>query len=1527
MTRTRRSVSQKRRSALRSKAIVPSQRKVVKRKPATQASKDKGIVFVCSICKIYKGPRKSVEGHCSAKHRLTGKRLQDAIKLVSGGKATPKPETSVSSGKNIASLQRSSKRVRKAPDEVDDVKVEAKRGKRTPGKLKQDLEETKGTTDLLKNMPKSAGKIGASPGMAKGTSRNKKEMQSKNKITSRMIGDASSKQKDTSSEPEGKARGTKDTSNETEYATQETEDIPDVTVLSAKQEKPKETGVTPKKGFDTPDQGSDQQQDTKNTLQKLKGKSDFSKETSTTSVDTQKTAEMPIGTCERCKRKFSRARQLEKHKCFAALDDEPVQKPKPKFVSPDRGKSASKKTISPNSVSINKQSKKVIPTLEKISSPKKVVLAKPENVVPAKPDLSKATKHLPASKKSDGIVKQSQVVSALSPERESLEIVKNKESHEEGEVEADSVMTMPQVIATCIESDITDASKGESSKVPEVTIEKDQKKKTGVAAALADLGVNSKDENDDDDDADDATPFEVELGTEDGKFGEKKRGGPWPKRFSRGSTKNEELTDFEKEKIAESVALRKYVPGTPLAGATERVQISIQNGNSFCLCSFCEQITQTSDHMKEHLCQHIRNYLPFQCTSCVFLSRKRGRITAHMKKSHGGFLQCKNCSYTTYDKVKLDRHYSYWNRDFNNSCQFCHKKVPEGTKEEHMKTVHGKTGEDLANINLSADAFTCRYCGARMKSRHARRDHEKRHNPHFTCPLCSYSTNSESAFVNHGRKHRVVLVCSECLCKHHSSQALKDHLQVHIDDRANNPLLPKENTMQLLYEKSVNQSIFVASALDEATIPECDIIGLDMNMRVREEERRVSEKNMGEAGRGRPIASAVTVEEMQQLNFGTEYDVFIKNIEYRHLSMKTLSFMFARYGKRECSHCGFLLHSLGSWKIHTGSHEGKTDLACPECDYKCRHKFLLERHILITHKKQDFGCDLCDKRFPYREYVYLHKRKEHYGGNMTCTFCEDPIFQTEDEKLMKRHIIEEHPEMTSTQIEKIIGRKVHFTGRDGILFVKCKYCQKGFNRAAFLRQHVQLVHLKKKTFLCDQCGYKSNTSARLRTHMAVHTEKRDVTCDQCGAGFKNKVYLYKHIRRSHKRYATARGAAYCKRTRLKNMISLLQKERQEGSSYERQEIIQKEKAKLFGLDKNVTVEGVREERINPTAVDASQDNESQVPTQINVFQCGDCGEYFDSISTLKNHFTNVHGESPNIPLDFDTGGGSGSSDAQQVNIALDALNNGNMNNSVNQLFQCAKCNRMFPDMKSVEHHVKVVHATDTFLISDESDIPSQELDLAAEVITQLTRETSQANEIDVMRNTLSQSGAAELNNTVTYSTSLDTLSLEAQDAASTLTSLPDAVLENSQMHAQAQAHQTVTYQIQSSEAGHLNGASSSQSMPTSITILPQEISAVVDQQNVGSVSKQESGDITSNIEVVVSGRDDELEAAQLLQQMGIFQHFTTTTTTTSDPVPASSDVTTTNISSVATTSEETTQGDSEEESVTIMVIEGNTQNG
>ncbi|XP_071846406.1 uncharacterized protein [Apostichopus japonicus] len=1499
MTRTRQSAAHGRRGAFR-KSAVSVKKKVHKSKttPPAQKPAAKGR-YTCLKCTKFSGPRKAVEDHCRQKHKLIGKKLESAVGISDEEKTTETNTTSSDKSKDVnkrkkvemtegpksnvmdaaESPERGSKRLRSASDPADDMDKAAKRNHEgepieetpvTPQEADEIDTEKCDTSDETREQGKPSVEA---PDSTETSGRTDGQHESSNQKT------------DNVTDREVDAMRTDGELMENTKSSSQEESLPNVSEMPGSEIIHSDgTGVNAAKQVTEPQPESVTQKAPAN------GK-DHSKYTKKPPAKSSLTpTQIPHGTCPKCKRTFAKARQLTKHKCFAAMDDEPVATPKQKSASPRRAASGSKKSKPTKTPVISTKEQKT-PKSEKAYKAKEgkdssgpVENEKDEQIVPEEEEVKKDKDDVEMAEPEEDVLK-SAITSTI--EKDSLlEVVATKDGLEPilppANVETSAKDISPQIsseegeVSKEGEKEITDPV--ESDEVASEPVPDDEN-------TCAEKKSARKDED----------TKVVETAADDKPVRAKKKT-VRPSRankYEKLAKKMEELSDEDKEKISLSVMPRQYSGGMDLVGASEKVQLSVQNGGTFCLCNFCNKINLTTEQMQEHLCQHVKDYFPFQCKSCDFLSRKRGRITAHMKKAHGGYLQCQFCSYNTYDQEKLNRHYKYWNRDFNNSCQFCHKKVPEGTKEEHMMTVHGKKPEELVNINLTADAFTCRYCGERQKSRHARRDHEKRHDPHYTCPLCPYTTNGEAAFVNHGRKHRVILVCSECLTKFHSSQALLDHLKVHIAEDIASVQSNNDHLIQLLYERSIIQSIFVASALDEASIPECDIIGLDMNMRVREEERRVSQQNSGSTETGRPVATVVTVEEMKLLNFGSAYDAFIRNIEYRHLSMQTLSFMFARYGKRECSYCGFLLHSLGSWKIHTGSHEGKADLHCTECDYKCRHKFLLDRHILITHKKQDFGCDLCSKRFPYREYVYLHKRKDHYGGKMKCSFCVETEFNTEDEKVMKRHIIEEHPEMTSKQIAQIIGRKVHFTGRDGILFVKCKYCQKGFNRVAFLRQHVQLVHFKQKTFLCDQCGYKSNTSARLRTHMAVHTEKRDVTCDQCGAGFKNKVYLYKHIRRSHKRYATARGAAYCKRTRLKNMISLLQKERQEGSSYERQEIIQKEKAKLFGVDRSsVSVEGVRVEKSEQLDVKTEMP-----PTQINVFQCGDCGEYFESIASLKKHFTNVHGESPNIPLDFDAGTSSGTSDSEQVNIALDALNNGSASNSVNQLFQCAKCNRMFPDMKSVEHHVKEVHATDTFLISDEGNIPSQELDLAAEVIHHLTRETNQSGQIDVMHNVINQSA-------------LDALSIEAQDAASALTSLPDAVLESSQLQSQAELNSTVTYQIKTEETNISAGDAASSS---SLSILSQGLNEC----------GQGSGDggATPNVEVVVSGRDDELEAAQLLQQMGIFQQFTTcsgdTTTTTSSDLQLDGSSTSVQIGEG--------QGELEGESVTIMVIEENPQ--
>ena len=119
----------------------------------------------------------------------------------------------------------------------------------------------------------------------------------------------------------------------------------------------------------------------------------------------------------------------------------------------------------------------------------------------------------------------------------------------------------------------------------------------------------------------------------------------------------------------------------------------------------------------------------------------------------------------------------------------------------------------------------------------------------------------------------------------------------------------------------------------------------------------------------------------------------------------------------------------------------------------------------------------------------------------------------------------------------------------GIVKYKCSYCQKGFERSNYLREHIKHTHLEKK-FQCDVCDFKTSIKKRFETHKQTHTgeEVKKVPsefkcpecekllpsqkfleehiafvhqgivkykCSECDKGFERSHYLREHIKHSH----------------------------------------------------------------------------------------------------------------------------------------------------------------------------------------------------------------------------------------------------------------------------------------------------------------------------------------------------------------------------------------------------------------------------
>lgn len=152
---------------------------------------------------------------------------------------------------------------------------------------------------------------------------------------------------------------------------------------------------------------------------------------------------------------------------------------------------------------------------------------------------------------------------------------------------------------------------------------------------------------------------------------------------------------------------------------------------------------------------------------------------------------------------------------------------------------------------------------------------------------------------------------------------------------------------------------------------------------------------------------------------------------------------------------------------------------CGQCSYRSYSLSVLENiHKKIHSSEKNYVCSICQKGFKNQKQLVNHKvRHDKRPGDKALVSAEN-----------------------KSPPKKVAKECSH----------ECELCGKAFPETRPLRVHMDMVHKKKRPYLCLQCGHSAASKGALRVHIRSHTGEKPFKCEECEYSTSDHNSLRRH---------------------------------------------------------------------------------------------------------------------------------------------------------------------------------------------------------------------------------------------------------------------------------------------------------------------------------------------------------------------------------------------------------------------------------
>ncbi|XP_028280575.1 zinc finger protein ZFAT isoform X3 [Parambassis ranga] len=245
-------------------------------------------------------------------------------------------------------------------------------------------------------------------------------------------------------------------------------------------------------------------------------------------------------------------------------------------------------------------------------------------------------------------------------------------------------------------------------------------------------------------------------------------------------------------------------------------------------------------------------------------------------------------------------------------------------------------------------------------------------------------------------------------------------------------------------------------------------------------------------------------ENAPEISHQSAFEQVFSSLQKTPLNIETFQQLRKIYGDLECQYCGKLFWYKVHYNVHVRTHTKEHSHYCTKCSYSSITKSSLNRHQIQKHSGLLLSCSNpgCTYSTPDKYKLQAHLRThQKQGKSVACPVCHCSY----SEHRLKWHIKTSHPD------------SVPLPGKGRLMVQraeKCPYCDSYFlKNSSDFQQHIW-AHQGLKPYVCSMCDYAGRSRSNLKTHMNRHNTERRHLCDLCGKKFKSKFTLKSH-RLSH----------------------------------------------------------------------------------------------------------------------------------------------------------------------------------------------------------------------------------------------------------------------------------------------------------------------------------------------------------------------------------------------------------------------------